>query len=64
MDLRPGVIASEATAHDSSFRIENLLVVISRIFFRFYKVGIIYTAGVTELVMPWILRSFVPNVGP
>jgi hypothetical protein len=64
VDLRPGVIASEATAHDSSFRIENLLVVISRISFRFYKVGIIYTAGVTELVMPWTLRNFVPKVGP
>ena len=64
MDLRPSVIASEATAHDSSFRIENLLVVISQISFRFYKVGIIYTAGVIELVMPWTLRNFVPKVGP
>jgi hypothetical protein len=40
------------------------LVVISRISLRIYKVGIIYTAGVIELIMPWILRNFVPNVGP
>jgi hypothetical protein len=64
VDLRPGVIASETTTHGSSFRIENRLVVISRIFLHIYKVGIIYTTGVIELVMPWILRNFVPKVGP
>jgi hypothetical protein len=52
MNLRPCVIASKATAHDSSFRIANLYVVISLTSIRIYKVKIIYSAGITELVMP------------